>query len=83
MSVGANGQGPREKSRTPKAKANADAPATPLPLALTPASSTPVVHEADTVMDDSSKGVLDGMTATKYAHLFLSHYPIIVSFSFL
>ncbi|KAM7519652.1 hypothetical protein LguiB_018614 [Lonicera macranthoides] len=65
MSVGANGQGPREKSRTPKAKANTDAPATPLPLALTPASSTPVAHEADTVMEDSSKGILDGMTATK------------------
>lgn len=70
MSVSANGQGPREKSRTPKAKANPDAPATPLPNAHTPASSTPVTltHDAstDTVMDDSSKCLLDGKTASKY-----------------
>ncbi|CAK9177129.1 unnamed protein product [Ilex paraguariensis] len=66
--VGTNGQGPREKSRTPKAKANPDAPATPMPSAQTPASSTPVAHDAsvDTVMEDSSKCLLDGKTASKY-----------------
>ncbi|KAA8523274.1 hypothetical protein F0562_009697 [Nyssa sinensis] len=69
MSVSANGQGPREKSRTSKAKANPDAPATPLPNAQTPASTTPVTNDAsstDVVMDDSSKCLLDGKTASKY-----------------
>ncbi|XP_071736507.1 telomere repeat-binding factor 4-like [Rutidosis leptorrhynchoides] len=80
MSVSANGQGPREKSRTPKAKSSTtDAlPETPTPLAIeyTPGSgsgscsslavvvdpsSTDVLH-----MDDSSKCLLDGKTASKY-----------------
>uniref|UniRef100_A0A5B7AW85 MYB transcription factor n=1 Tax=Davidia involucrata TaxID=16924 RepID=A0A5B7AW85_DAVIN len=69
MSVSANGQGPREKSRTSKAKANPDAPATPLPNAQILTSTALVTNEApstDVVMDDSSKCLLDGKTASKY-----------------
>ncbi|KAL4589489.1 hypothetical protein LXL04_002396 [Taraxacum kok-saghyz] len=70
MSVSANGQGPREKSRTPKPKANTDSPATtPLAITWTPGTSaTPAVDPAstDVQMDDSSKCLLDGKTASKY-----------------
>ncbi|CAL5437987.1 unnamed protein product [Camellia sinensis] len=67
MSVSANSQGSREKSRTTKAKANPDAPATPLPNAPTSTSITPAANgaSADAVMDDSSKCLLDGKTASK------------------
>ncbi|KAI7989190.1 Telomere repeat-binding factor 5 [Camellia lanceoleosa] len=68
MSVSANSQGSREKSRTTKAKANPDAPATPLPNTQTSTSITPAANgsSADAVMDDSSKCLLDGKTASKY-----------------
>ncbi|KAI3714543.1 hypothetical protein L6452_21499 [Arctium lappa] len=69
MSVSANGQGPREKSRTPKAKINTDSPATPLPIAQAPGSSALVVVDpasTDAIMDDSSKCLLDGKTVSKY-----------------
>lgn len=73
MSVSASGQGPREKSRTPKPKPSSDAPETPVtPLLLTQgppasASSTPAQLEASTeaALDDSSKCTLDRMTAEK------------------
>ncbi|KVH93984.1 Histone H1/H5 [Cynara cardunculus var. scolymus] len=69
MSVSANGQGPREKSRTPKPKVNTDSPATPLPIAQAPGSSALVVVDpasTDVLMDDSSQCVLDGKTTSKY-----------------
>ncbi|KAI3524754.1 hypothetical protein L1887_03418 [Cichorium endivia] len=71
MSVSANGQGPREKSRTPKPKTNTDSPATPLAIGwTTPGSSAPVVADpaasTDVQMEDSSKCLLDGKTASKY-----------------
>ncbi|XAR67139.1 hypothetical protein NMG60_11013587 [Bertholletia excelsa] len=68
MSLSANGQGSRDKSRASKAKANPDASATPLPSAQIPASSTPAANDAsaDAIMDDSSKCLLDGKTASKY-----------------
>ncbi|KAL6974562.1 hypothetical protein U1Q18_028747 [Sarracenia purpurea var. burkii] len=68
MSVSANPQGSREKSRTSKAKANPDVPATPVPNAQPSASIIPVSHDAstDAIMDDSSKCLLDGKTASKY-----------------
>ncbi|CAI9286097.1 unnamed protein product [Lactuca saligna] len=71
MSVSANGQGPREKSRTPKPKAITDSPATAAPLAITwtPGSSAAAVVDpasTDVQMDDSSKCLLDGKTASKY-----------------
>ncbi|KAK3025791.1 hypothetical protein RJ639_041947 [Escallonia herrerae] len=71
MSVSSNGQGPREKSRTPKVKSNPDAAVTPLPKPHTPASSTPVAHDAstDAAMDDSSKCILDGKTASRYNNM--------------
>ncbi|XP_052180850.1 telomere repeat-binding factor 4-like isoform X2 [Diospyros lotus] len=67
MSVSANGQGSREKSRTSKAKANPD-PATPLLNAQTSVTSNSVANDGstDVVMDDSSNYVLDGKTASKY-----------------
>ncbi|GAV72991.1 Myb_DNA-binding domain-containing protein/Linker_histone domain-containing protein [Cephalotus follicularis] len=60
MSVSAGGQGPREKSRTPKSKPNSDANAAPV---STPQTSTqtsiaaPVARDtsSDVVMEDSSK----------------------------
>ncbi|XP_076931624.1 telomere repeat-binding factor 4-like [Bidens hawaiensis] len=73
MSVSANGQGPREKSRTPKPKSNTDSPvaATPSPTVQTPGPSAMAVAVADPVsadinMDDGSKCLLDGKTASKY-----------------
>lgn len=68
MSVSANGQGPREKSRTPKPK---DSPVTPVTVAQTSGSSALVVVEppvasTDVLMEDSSKSLLDGKTASKY-----------------
>ncbi|KAL3532647.1 hypothetical protein ACH5RR_006168 [Cinchona calisaya] len=63
-----NGLGPREKSKAQKGKTNSDAPATPLPVTQVPASSTPVSHDVSTevVVDDTSKCLLDGKTASKY-----------------
>ncbi|WMV38297.1 hypothetical protein MTR67_031682 [Solanum verrucosum] len=68
LNVSANGQGPRDKSRTPKVKANPDAAAAPLAITYAPLSSTLVPQDAsaDTVMEDSSKCALDGKTASKY-----------------
>ncbi|XP_042060377.1 telomere repeat-binding factor 4-like [Salvia splendens] len=55
----ANGQGPRDKSKTPKTKANpAEAPVTPLPSCQD--AST------DVVMLDSSRPLPDGNNASKY-----------------
>lgn len=68
MSVSANGQGPREKSRTPKTKLNQEAPATPSSIAQTP-TAAPVAHDAvaaDPNMDDSSKSLMDGKNASRY-----------------
>ncbi|KAL2479210.1 Telomere repeat-binding factor 5 [Forsythia ovata] len=65
----ANGQGSREKSKTPKAKANpAESPATPLPIVQTPGSATPLSQEAsmDVVMLDSSRPLPEGNNASKY-----------------
>ncbi|KAL2229115.1 UNVERIFIED_CONTAM: Single myb histone 4 [Sesamum indicum] len=65
----ANGQGPRDKARTPKAKANpTDSPATPLPITQTSASVTPSSQDAssDVVMLDSSKPLPEGNNAAKY-----------------
>ncbi|XP_009604177.1 telomere repeat-binding factor 4-like [Nicotiana tabacum] len=66
LNVSANGQGPRDKSRTQKVKA--DAPAAPLLITQAPVSSTPVLQDAaaDTIMEDSSKCALDGKTTSKY-----------------
>ncbi|KAK9060821.1 hypothetical protein SSX86_021527 [Deinandra increscens subsp. villosa] len=70
MSVSANGQGPREKSRTPKPKSVTDSPAAaqfPATPQLPPGSSPPVVVDSDVQhMDDASKCLLDGKTASKY-----------------
>ncbi|XP_016580280.1 telomere repeat-binding factor 4 isoform X2 [Capsicum annuum] len=68
LNVSANGQGPRDKSRTPKVKTNLDAAAAPLPIMQAPVSSTLVPQDAsaDTVMEDSSKCALDGKNASKY-----------------
>jgi hypothetical protein len=67
LSVSANGQGPREKSRTPKTKLNQEVPATPSSIAQTP-TATPVAHDAvaDQNMDDSSKSFMDGKNALRY-----------------
>ncbi|GLT61252.1 hypothetical protein SLA2020_339740 [Shorea laevis] len=67
LSVSANGQGPREKSRTPKTKLNQEAPATPSSIAQTP-TAAPVAHDAvaDPNMDDSSKTLMDGKNASRY-----------------
>lgn len=69
MNVSANGQGPRDKSRTQKVKA--DAPAAPLLITQAPVSSTPVLQDAaaDTIMEDSSKCALDGKTTSKFVFL--------------
>ena len=68
LNVSANGQGPRDKSRTPKAKANPDAAAAPLAITYAPFYSTLVPQDAsaDTVMEDSSKCALDRKTSSKY-----------------
>ncbi|PIN22959.1 hypothetical protein CDL12_04311 [Handroanthus impetiginosus] len=65
----ANGQGPRDKSKTPKAKVSpADAPATPVPIAQTSASVAPSSQDAstDVVMLDSSRPLPEGNNAAKY-----------------
>lgn len=65
----ANGQGPRDKSKTTKAKGNpADTPAAPLPTAQTPASVAPSSKDAstDVVMLDSSRPLPEGISASKY-----------------
>ncbi|XP_065849057.1 single myb histone 4-like [Euphorbia lathyris] len=73
MSVSAGGQGPREKSRTPKPKVDSDSSVHALATAVSPipvsnlqtsTSVTPV--KATPVIDDSSKTVVDGKTAPKY-----------------
>ncbi|KAJ0531816.1 putative transcription factor MYB-HB-like family [Helianthus annuus] len=69
MSVSANGQGPREKSRTPKPKSNIDSPATPSPMSQAPGPSALAVVDpvsTDVHMDDASKCLLDGKTASSY-----------------
>ncbi|KAI7733114.1 hypothetical protein M8C21_003624 [Ambrosia artemisiifolia] len=66
MSVSANGQGPREKSRTPKPKCNTDSPAIPLPVPQAHVPSPPVAVDSDMQMDDGSRCLLDGKTASKY-----------------
>lgn len=63
----ANGQGPRDKSKTPKTKANpAEAPATSLLIAQTTAS-VPSCQDAstDVFMLDSSRPLPDGNNASK------------------
>lgn len=65
----ASGQGPRDKSKTPKAKVNpVDAPATPLPIAHSSASVAPSSQDASTdiVMLDSSRILPEGNNAAKY-----------------
>ncbi|XP_071742398.1 telomere repeat-binding factor 4-like [Rutidosis leptorrhynchoides] len=65
MSVSVNGQGPREKSRTPKAKSSTNSPC--MPIAQTPGSLAAVVVDpsstTDVHMDDASKCLLN---ASKY-----------------
>ncbi|KAK1551318.1 hypothetical protein Q3G72_033832 [Acer saccharum] len=57
MSVSVTGQGPRDKSRTPKTKASSDAPAAQLSTPQTSALPAPVAHDAstDSIVDDSAK----------------------------
>ncbi|KAL3830002.1 hypothetical protein ACJIZ3_018804 [Penstemon smallii] len=65
----ASGQGPRDKSKTPKPKANpAETPVTPLPVAQTAASVTPSSQDAsvDVVMVDASRPLPEGNNAAKY-----------------
>lgn len=64
----ANGQGPRDKSKTPKTKANpVETPTTPLPIAQTSASIPPSSQDVstDVVMLDSSKPLAEGNNAAK------------------
>ncbi|GKC44718.1 telomere repeat-binding factor 4-like protein [Tanacetum coccineum] len=70
MSVSINGQGPREKARTPKLK-GPDSPFTPTPISQVPGSSSTAIVLADpapahVIMEDTSKCVLDKKTASKY-----------------
>ncbi|KAL3825314.1 hypothetical protein ACJIZ3_021343 [Penstemon smallii] len=65
----ANGQAPRDKSKTPKGKANpAETSATPVPIAPSSSSVTPLPQEAstDVVVIDSSRSLPDGNIAAKY-----------------
>ncbi|KAK9275671.1 hypothetical protein L1049_022938 [Liquidambar formosana] len=68
MSVSAGGQGPREKSRTPKTKANAEAPAAPSSSTLPSAPAAPSAHDAsaDSAIDDPSKSLLDSKSTPRY-----------------
>ncbi|KAJ9688090.1 hypothetical protein PVL29_014038 [Vitis rotundifolia] len=69
MSVSASGQGPREKSRTPKTKANTDAPSAGTvsnPQNSSSAAPVTVDASADAIMDDASKNILDGKSAPRY-----------------
>nr|GMC92593.1 telomere repeat-binding factor 4-like [Ipomoea batatas] len=68
LNVSANGQNPRDKSRTPKVKANPDSSVTPVLNAQTPASSIPASDDVatDAIVEDNSKCLLDGKTASKY-----------------
>ena len=73
MSVSANGQGPREKSRNPKAKVNTDAPgAITVYNPQTSSSAAPVAVDAsaDTLLDDASKNTLDGKSAPRFVYFF-------------
>ncbi|KAK6120397.1 hypothetical protein DH2020_045877 [Rehmannia glutinosa] len=70
----ASGQGPRDKSKTPKANANPPdtvTPATPLPTAQTSGSVTPSSQDAstDVVMLDSSRPLPEGNNAAKLVAL--------------
>ncbi|XP_060216580.1 single myb histone 4-like [Lycium barbarum] len=73
LNVSANGQGPRDKSRTQKVMANPDAAAAPLVITQAHVSTTlvPVPQDAsaDTVMEDSSKCALDGKNALEFVFL--------------
>lgn len=75
MSV-ASGQGPREKSRQPKAKANPDATSAQLSTAQT-STATPVARDAASgpTVDDSSKGLSDAKTASMYDNV--SSLPLV------
>ncbi|KAL5572439.1 hypothetical protein UlMin_022036 [Ulmus minor] len=66
MSVSANGQGPREKSRTPKAKANPDTPATPSSTPMTSTASPGARDSAAASNADDSKGLPDGKNSSTY-----------------
>ncbi|KAH7572109.1 hypothetical protein JRO89_XS04G0202700 [Xanthoceras sorbifolium] len=57
MSVSATGQGPRDKSRTPKIKASSDAPAAQLSTPQTSAPPAPVALDVSTdpIVDDSAR----------------------------
>lgn len=84
MSCSANGQGPREKSRTVKAKANPDAPATQVSTAQA-AIATPVVRDAAAApnLDDSSKSLPDGKNSSMYdSWLSLPLIPMLFSSTF-
>lgn len=71
MSVSA-GQGPREKSRTPKTKPNPDVPTTPLAILKTSAAA-PVANIATTNPNmDDSKSLMDGKNASRYDNFFFS-----------
>nr|GMD41160.1 telomere repeat-binding factor 4-like [Ipomoea batatas] len=67
LNVSANGQNPRDKSRTPKVKANPDSSVTPVLNAQTHASSIPASDDVatDAIVEDNSKCLLDGKTASK------------------
>ena len=73
MSVSASGQGPREKSRTPKTKANTDAPsAATVSNPQNSSSAAPVTGDASAdAMDDASKNILDGKSAPRFVCFFL------------
>ncbi|MFS7907879.1 hypothetical protein Hanom_Chr01g00076631 [Helianthus anomalus] len=69
MNVSANDQGPREKSRKPKPKSNTDSLATPSPMSQASGPSALAVVDpvsTDLHMDDASKCLLDGKTASSY-----------------
>ncbi|CAH9053615.1 unnamed protein product [Cuscuta epithymum] len=72
LNVSANAQGgPRDKSRVLKLKANPDAHMTPVPNALTTNASPILLLQdaggaADTMVEDTTKCLLDGKTASKY-----------------
>ncbi|KAF4357105.1 hypothetical protein F8388_002310 [Cannabis sativa] len=76
MSCSANGQGPREKSRTVKAKANSDAPASQV---STPQTAVPAPAARDSAAvpstDDSSKALPDGKNSSiDYAGYFSGNF---------
>ncbi|PON39503.1 Telomeric repeat-binding factor [Parasponia andersonii] len=79
MSCSANGQGPREKSRTVKAKTNSDAPATQVSTAQT-AVAAPVLRDAAVVpnSDDSTKAVPDGKNSSQLVVLTPDKYNTVI-----